>query len=225
MHRHAFTGGDDESRGLDDDARTFAVVFQILDTRVEGREGYIDADRTTHRTVASVVRNGSGDDCLMIGDILICFGEEEFALCLGIVVPLALMRVDERAHVALRPADEAAVLRAVADVEHVLVICGETQHILLIELRPIRILGEQCRRALGDLPTLGEPAVHLRRLHRQACLKLLGDARHQRRLCRIVPDAADGYHEQRHECAHENQLLFDTHTLSSLPKMRCIKRI
>ena len=225
MHRHALTGSDDESRGLNDDALALAVVLQILDARVEGREGYIDADRTAHRAVTSVVRDGSGDDHLMIGDVLICLGVEEFALGLGIVVPLALMWVDERAHVALRPADEAAVLRAVADVEHVLVICGETQHVLLIELRPIRILGEQCRCALGDLTALGEPAVHLRRLHRQAGLKLLGDARHQRRLCRIVPDSADGYHEQRHECAHENQLLFDTHTLSSLPKMRCIKRI
>ena len=208
VHCQTLGGGDDEPARVDDDARALTVVFQMGDALTEGVEREVGADRTGKGTVLVVVGGGDGDDHLLRHGVLIGLGEERFARRLRLLVPVAPARVDRR-EVPVVPTDEASVLRAVCEVEDVLVVGGETHHPAIHYDGIAVVCREEVCGTLGLLFLLYEPAVEIVRLDVQECVDLPRGALDESLLRLVVTDPTDHCHEQCHERPHQEQFLFN----------------
>ena len=102
-----------------------------------------------------------------------------------------------------------AVLHAVCEVEHVLVVRGEAHHLAVRHDGVAVVRLKQVRGADGLLLLLYEPCVEVARLHDEERLDLPGGALREGVLRLVVADPADDRDEQGHDRSHQEQLLFD----------------
>ena len=215
MHRQSLGGGDDKTARIDDDPRALTVIFQLFDACVEDVECEVGADRAPECTVLPIVGNSDGDNHLLRHRVLIDLSEDRLARCLGVFIPVAPARVD-RGDVTVVPADEAAVLGTVGEVEDILVIRGETHHLAIHHDGAAVICLKQIRSAHRLLLFLNEPCVEILCLDVEECVDLPGGALCEGVLRLVVADSADRHDKQRHECPHQEQFLFNTQNPLSL---------